>query len=407
MTEKALTVRPPAQLSMAETMSLAEAFARSGFFKDASDSSKAVVKILAGRELGIPPVAAMTSIYIVEGKVSLSANLLASLVKRHPLYDYHVDEQTAERCEITFYEDGAELGQSIFTMEDAKLAGVSGKFNWTHYPRNMLFARAMSNGVKWFCPDVTSGAPVYTPDEMGQAENEDGTLSLFATPEQLDAIRARMRGLYPDVEFKQDGHYNYILKRNGYKALHELSAEDADALLATFGEDAPTEDESDLQPGYDTEPTGDPFLNGTDVGHAADLAEAKREIEGIEPEPTKAKPVQPPADHWTTSQDWRKFYAYADKLGLDNDAVHAALQVDSAKAYTGTKEQALMDLKAHAMNHVTNWTQLPELLNEWFKWLSVNHIAPNDAKVAVVGTGNELVDYDGTMADAMKAAAKG
>jgi hypothetical protein len=32
----------------------------------------------------------------------------------------------------------------------------------------MLFARAMSNGAKWFCADVFGG-PVYTPDELGAA----------------------------------------------------------------------------------------------------------------------------------------------------------------------------------------------------------------------------------------------
>ena len=37
----------------------------------------------------------------------------------------------------------------------------------------MLFARAMSNGVRTHCPDVTSGN-VYTPDELGLMVGEDG-----------------------------------------------------------------------------------------------------------------------------------------------------------------------------------------------------------------------------------------
>lgn len=35
----------------------------------------------------------------------------------------------------------------------------------------MLFARAISNGVKWYCPDVFAG-PVYVPEEM-QEVTED------------------------------------------------------------------------------------------------------------------------------------------------------------------------------------------------------------------------------------------
>jgi len=36
----------------------------------------------------------------------------------------------------------------------------------------MLFARAISNGVRWYCPDVFSGAAVYTPDEFDVVEVE-------------------------------------------------------------------------------------------------------------------------------------------------------------------------------------------------------------------------------------------
>ena len=41
------------------------------------------------------------------------------------------------------------------------------------FARNMLFARAMSNGARWFTPDVFGG-PVYTPDELGAEVNEQG-----------------------------------------------------------------------------------------------------------------------------------------------------------------------------------------------------------------------------------------
>jgi hypothetical protein len=59
-------------------------------------------------------------------------------------------------------------------MDDAKAANLKGE-NWTNYPRNMLFARAVSNGAKWFCPDLFGGAPVYTPEELGAAlDGESG-----------------------------------------------------------------------------------------------------------------------------------------------------------------------------------------------------------------------------------------
>jgi hypothetical protein len=40
----------------------------------------------------------------------------------------------------------------------------------------MLFARAMSNGVKWFCPDVFNGNAVYVPEELGANVDADGNV---------------------------------------------------------------------------------------------------------------------------------------------------------------------------------------------------------------------------------------
>ena len=68
--------------------SLSEIFAQSGYFSDARGAAQAAVKILAGRELGLPPIASMTGINIIKGKVSLSAVVMASVLKRTPGYDY-------------------------------------------------------------------------------------------------------------------------------------------------------------------------------------------------------------------------------------------------------------------------------------------------------------------------------
>lgn len=153
--------------------SLGDILAKSGYFQDTRDAAQAIVKVLAGQELGFGPVASMTGVYIVKGKVSLSANLMGAAVKRSGRYNYRVLELTDEAAEIEFFEDGKGIGRSRFTLQDAQKAGLNGSDNWRKYPRNMLFARALSNGVKWYCPDVTGG-PAYTPDELGAVVDEDG-----------------------------------------------------------------------------------------------------------------------------------------------------------------------------------------------------------------------------------------
>lgn len=153
-----------------DLMTLGSMLSKSGYFQDTKDAAQAIVKVLAGRELGIGPISAMTGIYIVKGRVTMSANLMASLIKRSGRYTYAVLTMTDERVELAFKElqggQWLDIGHSTFTKADAVQAGLWGSSDpWKKTPRNMLFARAMSNGAKWFTPDIFSG-PVYTPDEL-------------------------------------------------------------------------------------------------------------------------------------------------------------------------------------------------------------------------------------------------
>lgn len=96
-----------ADLTLSETMTLGETLARSGFFADSTQAAQAVVKVLAGRELGIAPIASMTGVYVIKGKVSLSANLMAAVIKRSGRYDYRVRKLDNDGCEIEFLQRNA------------------------------------------------------------------------------------------------------------------------------------------------------------------------------------------------------------------------------------------------------------------------------------------------------------
>lgn len=148
--------------------------AKSGYFTDSKEAAQCGVKVLAGLEMGFGATAAMSGIHIIKGKPTIGANLMAAAVKRSGKYNYRVKEHSNTICTILFFENGVEIGESSFTLEDAQKAGVGGNDNWRKYPRNMLFSRALSNGVRWFCPDVLIGVAAYTPEEMGATIDEDG-----------------------------------------------------------------------------------------------------------------------------------------------------------------------------------------------------------------------------------------
>lgn len=181
---------------MPDALTLGKVFAASGYFRDARDEAQAIVKILAGQELGIPAVASMTGVYIVKEKVNLSANLIGAVIKRSGRYTYRVREMADKACRLEFFEKNGtgweSIGVSDFTWEDATKAGLVGSDTWKKFPRNMLFARALSNGAKWYCPDVFGG-PIYTPDELGaEVDGETGEVvpgERAAPISQLPALR--------------------------------------------------------------------------------------------------------------------------------------------------------------------------------------------------------------------------
>ena len=149
-----------------ESMSLGDVFIQSGMFPDLKSQAQAVVKILAGRELGLSPLQSMTDIYMVNGKVALQAKLIAALIKKSGKYDYTVDKWDSEECLITFYQLNGKkekIGESSFSIKDAARAGIVNKEVWKSYPRNMLFARAVSNGARMYCADIITA---YTPEEV-------------------------------------------------------------------------------------------------------------------------------------------------------------------------------------------------------------------------------------------------
>lgn len=160
-----------------DTLRLGKVLAESGFFADARQAAQAVAKILAGREMGFGEITAMTGIHVINGRVAVGANLMAAAVKKSGKYDYRVREMTPDVCKIEFLQrEGSKwesLGISEFTLADARKAGTK---NLDKFARNMLFARAMSNGVRWYCPDALGGAPVYTPEEMGADTDEEGNM---------------------------------------------------------------------------------------------------------------------------------------------------------------------------------------------------------------------------------------
>lgn len=170
--EQKLELQRQSPMTVNDLARISDAFCKSGMFPDIKSAAQAMVKIQAGMEIGIKPFAAMTGIHIIQGRPTIGAGLIASRIKASGKYDYRVLIMDEKTCNIEFFQGAEKIGNSIFTIEDARKAQTK---NLDKFPKNMLFARAISNGVKWFCPDVFDG-PVYVPEEMNITEDATATV---------------------------------------------------------------------------------------------------------------------------------------------------------------------------------------------------------------------------------------
>jgi hypothetical protein len=129
--------------------------------------------VLLGMEyadaLGIPRVMVFTSIHVIDGTPSMSAELMSGLVRKAG-HSIRIRGDNGEATCVIVRKDDPDFAYSVtFTMADArqaKLVPAKPDSGWTKYPRAMLRARAISECCRQACADVLAGVS-YTPDELG------------------------------------------------------------------------------------------------------------------------------------------------------------------------------------------------------------------------------------------------
>ena len=157
---------------------LANALAQSGFYKDIRDAAAGVVKLRIARELGLG-LRGISDVHIVEGKPTLSYQAILGMVRAYtgPLgtdrYSFKYLRRDEECVEIEWTINGEVIGTSKCDTDDAKRMGLSGRGTWQKYPRQMRTARAVTEGVNAFMPEVIGGS-IYTPEELGDDSGFNG-----------------------------------------------------------------------------------------------------------------------------------------------------------------------------------------------------------------------------------------
>jgi hypothetical protein len=122
--------------------------------------------VMLGRELGLPAMASLRGVHIIEGRHALSAQTMVALILKSGLAEYFrpVSVSPTSVTYETLRKGGArfELTHTIEMATTAKL--VKPGSNWEKVPTDMLCSRASSRLARLIYPDVVGG--LYTPDEL-------------------------------------------------------------------------------------------------------------------------------------------------------------------------------------------------------------------------------------------------
>ena len=153
--------------NMQELFAFGEQLVRSGIF---GEINPAVGLVIAAHiyQTGITPIDFAANYDVVGGKIARKAkSLLAELVAKGGSYAIH--DYTDERVSVTFA-FGKVTHTVTTTFGDADRSGLTRDFKgnvktmWKRFPRRMLFARVVSEGIGVVAPGVNAG--LYAPEEV-------------------------------------------------------------------------------------------------------------------------------------------------------------------------------------------------------------------------------------------------
>jgi hypothetical protein len=156
--------------SQREAMALADNMFKARMFSAYGTPHGILSTVLVGRELGLPAMAALRSIHVVEGRHTLAASLMVALILKSGLAEYF-EPVSFDATQATYEtkRKGARNGVTLqHTMDMAVAAGlVKDKSGWVKNPIDMLCARASSRLARMVYPDLLAG--LYTPEELEDA----------------------------------------------------------------------------------------------------------------------------------------------------------------------------------------------------------------------------------------------
>ena len=154
---------------------------------------EAVALMLIAQAEGNHPAMAAQEYNVIMGRPALKADaMMARFQKAGGIVEW---EEMTDDVVSAYFSHPKSCPKPVkvdWTMERAKQARLTGKDNWSKYPRQMLKARVISEGVRMTYPGVAVG--LYTPEEVMQFDDDKEQARMVGHAQAAEVISAKMVG---------------------------------------------------------------------------------------------------------------------------------------------------------------------------------------------------------------------
>lgn len=166
--------QPQLHASVGDMERMARAIAASGLF-GVQRPEQALALMLIAQAEGLPPAIAARDYHVIGTRPALKADaMLARFQAAGGRVRWeHLDESRA--VGVLSHPAGGEV-RIEWTIEMARSAGLTKNPTWQKFPRAMLRARVVSEGIRTVFPGVVVGA--YTPEEIQDMEASEVTATV-------------------------------------------------------------------------------------------------------------------------------------------------------------------------------------------------------------------------------------
>jgi hypothetical protein len=150
---------------------MAVAFAKSGLFGIKTPEQGVALMLIAQAE-GLHPAIAARDYHVIQGRPALKADAMLARFQQaggKVVWNAYTDSAVSG----TFSHPQGGSATFEWTIQQAKAAGLTNKDVWRQYPRAMLRARVISEGIRTVYPGASVG--VYTPEELQDMDSKPAT----------------------------------------------------------------------------------------------------------------------------------------------------------------------------------------------------------------------------------------